>query len=166
MRTPEQREGLQNMIDWLNTIRPTSEMRMIEIGSYVGESTLMFANHFKEVVSVDPYINDYDLSDLACSYAPFDVVPITSKQIVLKPGSVIFTFEPITTGNNNGLSTAKGEPLIGGQGPIKYLKLLIVLVGVLVTVGVAVLVGVLVTVGVFVGVVVTVGVFVGVGVTG
>ena len=74
MRTPKQREGLQNMIDWLNTIRPTSEMRMIEIGSYVGESTLMFANHFKEVISVDPYVNDYDLNDMACSYAPFDKV--------------------------------------------------------------------------------------------
>ena len=62
------------MIDWLNTIRPTSEMRMIEIGSYVGESTLMFANHFKEVISVDPYINDYDLDDAACHHAPFDKV--------------------------------------------------------------------------------------------
>ena len=74
MRTPEQREGLQNMIDWINNIRPTSEMRMIEIGSYVGESTLMFSNHFKEVVSVDPYINDYDLDDVACHHAPFDKV--------------------------------------------------------------------------------------------
>ena len=74
MRTPEQREGLQNMINYLNTIRTTSEMRMIEIGSYVGESTIMFANHFKEVVSVDPYVNDYDLNDMACSYAPFDKV--------------------------------------------------------------------------------------------
>jgi len=74
MRTPEQREGLQNMIDYLNTIKSTSEMRMIEIGSYVGESTLMFSNHFKEVVSVDPYINDYDLDDVACHHAPFDKV--------------------------------------------------------------------------------------------
>ena len=74
MRFPEHKEGLQQMIEWVNNVRPTSEMRMIEIGSYVGESTLMFANNFKEVVSVDPYINDYDLSDLACSYAPFDVV--------------------------------------------------------------------------------------------
>jgi len=74
MRTPEQREGLQNMIDWINTIRPTSEMRIIEIGSYVGESTLMFSKHFKEVISVDPYVNDYDLNDMACSYAPFDKV--------------------------------------------------------------------------------------------
>ena len=74
MRTPEQSEGLQNMIDWINTIRPTSEMRMIEIGSYVGESTMVFAEHFKEVVSVDPYINDYDLTDDACHHAPFDKV--------------------------------------------------------------------------------------------
>jgi predicted O-methyltransferase YrrM len=74
MRTPEQREGLEQMIEWINNVTPTSEMRMIEIGSYVGESTLMFAQNFKEVVSVDPYINDYDLSDLACSYAPFDKV--------------------------------------------------------------------------------------------
>jgi len=29
MRTPEQREGLQDMIDWINNIKPTSEMRMI-----------------------------------------------------------------------------------------------------------------------------------------
>jgi predicted O-methyltransferase YrrM len=74
MRTPEQREGLEQMIEWVNNISPTSEMRMIEIGSYVGESTLMFAKNFKEVVSVDPYINDYDLSDDACHYAPFDKV--------------------------------------------------------------------------------------------
>jgi hypothetical protein len=74
MRTPKEREGLEDMIRWINTIRPTSEMRMIEIGSYVGESTMIFAEHFKEVVSVDPYVNDYDVTDLACSYASFDKV--------------------------------------------------------------------------------------------
>ena len=74
MRTAEQREGLQDMIDWINKIKPTSEMRIIEIGSYIGESTLMFAKHFKEVISIDPYINDYDLTDLACQHAPFDKV--------------------------------------------------------------------------------------------
>ena len=74
MRPPLHAEGLQDMINWLNAIRPTSEMRMIEIGSYVGESTLMFAQNFKEVVSVDPYINDYDLTDDACHHAPFDKV--------------------------------------------------------------------------------------------
>jgi predicted O-methyltransferase YrrM len=74
MRAPFYAEGLIDMINWINTIRPTSEMRIIEIGSYVGESTMIFADRFKEVVSVDPYINDYDLEDAACSFAPFDKV--------------------------------------------------------------------------------------------
>jgi hypothetical protein len=74
MRSSEQREGLEQMIQWINSISPTCEMNMIEIGSYVGESTLMFAKNFNSVVSVDPYVNDYDLSDMACSYAPFDKV--------------------------------------------------------------------------------------------
>ena len=74
MRTPEEREGLIDMINWINTIKPTSEMRIIEIGSYVGESTMIFADRFKEVVSVDPYINDYDLDDAACHHSPFDKV--------------------------------------------------------------------------------------------
>ena len=58
MREQNGAEGLIDMINWINTIRPTSEMRIIEIGSYVGESTMLFADRFKEVVSVDPYIND------------------------------------------------------------------------------------------------------------
>jgi predicted O-methyltransferase YrrM len=74
MRPPLHTEGLVDMIDWINTIRPTSEMRIIEIGSYIGESTMIFADRFKEVISVDPYINDYDLADDACHHAPFDKV--------------------------------------------------------------------------------------------
>lgn len=74
MRSSEQREGLEQMIQWIDNISPTSKMTMIEIGSYVGESTLMFANKFKKVISIDPYVNDYDLTDMACSYAPFDKV--------------------------------------------------------------------------------------------
>jgi predicted O-methyltransferase YrrM len=74
MRAPFYAEGLIDMINWIDSIRPTKEMRIIEIGSYIGESTMIFADRFKEVVSVDPYINDYDLADAACSFAPFDKV--------------------------------------------------------------------------------------------
>ncbi len=105
MRTPEQREGLQNMIGYLNTIRPTSEMRMIEIGSYVGESTLMFANHFKEVISVDPYVNDYDLNDMACSYAPFDKV----YQEFLRNTLPIHNIKSIRDTSQNALSLLKEQ---------------------------------------------------------
>ena len=74
MREPFYADGLRDMIDFINKIKPTSEMRMIEIGSYLGESTMIFAEHFKEVISVDPYMNDYDLTDLACQHASFDKV--------------------------------------------------------------------------------------------
>lgn len=74
MRSPEQRKGLQDLINYINQITPTKEMIIVEIGSYVGESTLMFSESFKEVISIDPFVNDYDPNDLACSYAPFEKV--------------------------------------------------------------------------------------------
>ena len=58
-----------------HNVTPTSEMRMIEIGSYVGESTLIFSKNFKEVVSVDPYVNyDVDFDFISNGYASFDKV--------------------------------------------------------------------------------------------
>lgn len=74
MRPQLYQEGLEDMISYINNIRPTSEMRMIEIGSYIGESTMQFAKHFKEVVSVDPFINDYDPNDAAMTCARFERV--------------------------------------------------------------------------------------------
>ena len=34
--------------------------KAVEIGAYAGEGTVILANHFKEVTSVDPWINGYD----------------------------------------------------------------------------------------------------------
>lgn len=47
---------------------------MIEIGSYVGESTILFSKYFDYVISIDPYIDNYDPNDPACRFAPFDSV--------------------------------------------------------------------------------------------
>ena len=74
MRDPEQKQGLEDMVAWINKIKPSNQMDMIEIGSYVGESTIIFANQFRYVVSVDPFINDYDPTDEACKFASFDLV--------------------------------------------------------------------------------------------
>ena len=74
MRTPLYADGLKDLIDWVGTYTPTSELRMIEIGSYVGESTTIFAQNFKEVVSVDPYVDNYDPNDVTCRCWPLDVV--------------------------------------------------------------------------------------------
>lgn len=70
MRGPQDLDGLQDLIKYINTYSNTQEMTMIEIGSYVGESTTLFAKNFKKVISIDPYMNDYDLSDPAVIYHP------------------------------------------------------------------------------------------------
>ncbi len=74
MRNENSCIGLEEMIKYINEISNTKEINMIEIGSYVGESTIIFSKHFKNVVSIDPYINNYDPDDVVCSYADFEDV--------------------------------------------------------------------------------------------
>jgi predicted O-methyltransferase YrrM len=47
---------------------------MVEIGSYLGESTTIFAKNFDKVISIDPFLDDYDPNDIACTFAPFEQV--------------------------------------------------------------------------------------------
>jgi hypothetical protein len=74
MRSSVQKEGLEDMISWINNITPTKDLVLLEIGSYVGESTVMFAENFKQVISIDPFVDNYDPTDLSCAYAPFNEV--------------------------------------------------------------------------------------------
>ena len=67
-------EGLLNLIKYIGEFGNTEEMNMIEIGSYTGDSTLLFAENFNSVLAVDPFLDDYDPNDDACNYAPFDKV--------------------------------------------------------------------------------------------
>ena len=55
MRTESSKAGLLSMIEWVNAIRPTKDMTMIEIGSYAGDSTEIFCKHFKNVIAIDPW---------------------------------------------------------------------------------------------------------------
>jgi predicted O-methyltransferase YrrM len=66
--------GLLDLITHIAWKGNTKEMHMIEIGSYTGDSTLVFAEHFRSVLAIDPFIDDYDPEDDACNYAPFDQV--------------------------------------------------------------------------------------------
>lgn len=70
---------IQGLIDLCNAFsysvnKPTYEMTICEIGSYVGESTEIFANRFRSVFAVDPWMDDYDPNDAACHHAPFSEV--------------------------------------------------------------------------------------------
>ena len=52
--------GLNNLIKELGDV---SDKTMIEIGSFIGESTIMFARNFKHVIAIDPFLPNYDPKD-------------------------------------------------------------------------------------------------------
>lgn len=74
MRDTTLYKGLDDLISYINNHSPTEGMHMIEIGSYLGDSTLVFSKHFSDVLAIDPFLDDYDPNDDACNYAPFDKV--------------------------------------------------------------------------------------------
>jgi predicted O-methyltransferase YrrM len=68
MRDSRYQQGLKDLIKYVNNFSDTKEMTMIEIGSYAGESTEIFAKNFKQVIAIDPFENDYDSNDVTCNY--------------------------------------------------------------------------------------------------
>ncbi len=69
------RKGLEDLIKNLKqTIGTLNQKCMIEIGSYSGESSVIFATHFGLVICVDPFIDDYDPNDDTCNHAPMSEV--------------------------------------------------------------------------------------------
>lgn len=74
MRNEESLDCLGELISYINSFQNSKELTMIEIGSYIGESTTLFAKHFGKVISIDPFINDYDMTDDACNHADFELV--------------------------------------------------------------------------------------------
>lgn len=60
MRDNTSSEGLKELIKELGD---TSKMRMVEIGSFIGESTIIFAEHFNQVIAIDPFQADYHKED-------------------------------------------------------------------------------------------------------
>jgi len=72
MRDNNQSNGLIDLINYIGD--DVRKMNLIEIGSYAGESTIIFSKYFKTVLSVDPYLNDYDKNDPACKYMDFNGV--------------------------------------------------------------------------------------------
>lgn len=65
--------GLIELTDYINQFYPTKEMNMIEIGCYAGESTMIFSNFFKNVITIDPLEPNYHSNDTA-SNSDFNAV--------------------------------------------------------------------------------------------
>lgn len=56
------KSGLRDLINYIGDAK---DMIMLEVGSYVGDSTEIFAQNFKQVYAVDPWENGYDDNDAA-----------------------------------------------------------------------------------------------------
>ena len=72
MRDAFQQEGLANLCKWAND--KGANGKAVEIGAYSGEGTIVLAKYFKEVLAVDPWLNGYDINDVASSQCPMKFV--------------------------------------------------------------------------------------------
>ena len=72
MRDAFQAEGLTKLCEWANEAGANN--KAVEIGSYSGEGTVVIAKHFKEVTAVDPWMNGYDINDVASQQCPMKFV--------------------------------------------------------------------------------------------
>jgi predicted O-methyltransferase YrrM len=88
MRNIQYREGLEHLINYVNTFSDTKNMNMIEIGSYAGESTELFAKHFNNVIAIDPFFNDYDKNDITCEYMDLTEVYNTFNSVISKYNNI------------------------------------------------------------------------------
>jgi predicted O-methyltransferase YrrM len=69
MRENENLIGFQDFLKFLEKFSNLKDSTVVEIGSYAGESTVMFAEKVKHVISIDPFMNDYDINDGSCHAA-------------------------------------------------------------------------------------------------
>jgi predicted O-methyltransferase YrrM len=72
MRDAHQSEGLRQLCVWAN--QHGCDNKAVEIGAYSGEGTIVLAKHFKEVLAVDPWLNGYDIGDVASQQCPMKFV--------------------------------------------------------------------------------------------
>ena len=88
MRDNLYKGGLEDLINYVKRYGDTKQMNMIEIGSYAGESTQMFANEFESVIAIDPFMNDYDPNDITCTYMELEKVYHTFKDVVERNNNI------------------------------------------------------------------------------
>lgn len=55
-RTQASLRGLEQMCQYLNERIDLSELEIVEIGSWVGSSAMLFAKYFKNVICIDPFL--------------------------------------------------------------------------------------------------------------
>lgn len=67
-------DGLNDLMRYISFSRDISKDTVIEIGAYKGESAVLFAQRFKKVITIDPFVENYDEKDITCKIGQFDLV--------------------------------------------------------------------------------------------
>jgi len=67
------KSGLQDLCAYVKRIDPTIA-KVVEIGSYVGDSTEIFAKNFDQVIAIDAWKNGYDKNDASSYKYPMEIV--------------------------------------------------------------------------------------------
>jgi predicted O-methyltransferase YrrM len=88
MRDEIYTQGLIDLINYIKKHVKTEEMSMIEIGSYAGESTKIFSENFKSVISIDPFISNYDPNDVTCNFTPLEEVYNVFTEVLNKHSNI------------------------------------------------------------------------------
>ena len=89
MRPPFQQEGLASLCKWANEQGAVG--KAVEIGAYSGEGTEVIAKYFKEVLAVDPWLNGYDINDVASQQCPMKFVFDAFQERTKGLGNVMFS---------------------------------------------------------------------------
>jgi len=80
---------LAKLCQWANELGANG--KAVEIGAYSGEGTEVISKYFKEVLAVDPWINGYDLNDVASHQCPMKFVFEAFQNRTKKLGNVFFS---------------------------------------------------------------------------
>ena len=94
--------GLQDMIDYMNQFIDVKESIMVEVGSYVGDSTKIFAESFKEVHCIDPWKNGYDDNDAASYQHDMSIIEKQFDEDILNVYNNVYKYKTDSiTGSRN-----------------------------------------------------------------
>ena len=74
MRPDKYKKGLIELINYIKNNTDVDNISMVEIGAYMGESTIIFSDHFTSVTTIDPYLDNYDENDITCQYISLNEV--------------------------------------------------------------------------------------------
>ena len=97
--------GTNGLLDLIKELGDNSDKTMIEIGSFVGESTVLFAQSFKKVIAIDPFEADYDPQDPTSYLFEFDNV----YQTYLDRITVYSNIETIVDTSDNAVKELVGK---------------------------------------------------------